>query len=194
MKSILFLLVASIAAMAQGAPCRMTVAAAPELRGFRLGMTADEAKSLYDYIRLPQPDESGFFETAIAPWQLSERHRENLSSLKLGFLDDRLVEMRVGYDDKTAWTTPEEFATAIAQLFQVPDSWQNSKEPSMRPGIRWARLSLSCGELGFEIAGYQFTGQSFKKPTLSISTAGVNEIRDARRAKTEEQKRRTFKP
>jgi hypothetical protein len=175
--------------LAQVRPCNLSAVDAPALRGFQLGMTVEEAKGIYNLIDA-SPDETGYFEVHAIPLLLPEHTAEGISGLALGFLDGRIVSIIVVYDSKTLWPSTEQLALAISKTLNLPTSWEkktNPANPSQQVGLQLRCNGITVGVTPADVS-------PSKTPVLLLFKNDTKAIRDARRAKAEELRRRTFKP
>lgn len=173
-------------------PCNMPLAQAPVVRGFKLGMTAEQARASYDYMfSYPEPDETGFFKVRVIPMQLAEPLRNGLRSLGLAFFDNRLVTIEVWYDDTVAWASAEQFAGATSKSLGLPNRWVKTASTNEAAPLG---LNMPCGETAFGVTSVFGTSEPFKSPVLFVYERGIKQVRDERRAKVQEMKRRSFKP
>src|SRR4029453_14469541 len=100
---LIFLVAAPIVIQAQCTQKLMDLPAAPELMGFRLGMKKEEVK-----IRVPQTDfgrtdHFGVSKTTINPQfdtRIDQTKFAGVRSISLDLLDERLVSLWIGSDEK----------------------------------------------------------------------------------------------
>jgi hypothetical protein len=152
-----------------------TLPAAPELFGFRLGMTRDEIKSLVPQTQFPKTDHFGVTKTTINPHfdpKIDQKKFEGVRSISLDLLDDRLTSLWIGYDDTYKIKTIDEFVTTISQSLQVSGNWSSWKSRGQQ--IRCADFQLIVSTL----AG---------GPSLRILDFGAEDTIAARRQEKEEQ-------
>jgi len=100
--------------------------AAAELYGFRLGMSKEDAKTRLPQIAIGHADDFGVAKTTINPYfdpKIDKTKFENVRSVSLDFLDDRLTSLWVGFDETYKAQTVDEFVKAISQALRLPDSW-----------------------------------------------------------------------
>jgi hypothetical protein len=125
--SLLFLL------FAQNAPAQCTkksseLPAAPELYGFRLGMTKEQIKAAVPQTHFGHPDGFGVSKTTINPHfdsTIDQTKYEGVRSISLDLLDERLTSIWVGFDETYKVHTAEEFVKLISQSLQVPGNWSS---------------------------------------------------------------------
>jgi hypothetical protein len=107
-----------------------TLPAAPELFGFRLGMTRDEIKSLVPQTQFGKTDHFGVTKTTINPSfdpKIDQKKFEGVRSISLDLLDDRLTSLWIGYDDTYKVKTVDEFIKVISGSLQLSGNWSSWK-------------------------------------------------------------------
>jgi hypothetical protein len=127
------IVVLPLAGTAQTVPCKVTLSAlpaAPELKGFHLGMTMEQAKTHVPQIVFGRTDLLGSSKTTINPGfdPRSDRSTfQDVRSISLDFLDGRLVSLWIGYDSNFKWTGIPEFVAGISQSLSLPNAWSEGK-------------------------------------------------------------------
>lgn len=117
------------AATASAQQCTKKLAelpAAPELYGFRLGMTKEEIKTHVPQTVFGRTDHFGVSKTTINPYfdpKIDKTKFADVRSISLDLLDDRLTSLWIGYEDTFKVKTTDEFVKLISQSLQVPGSW-----------------------------------------------------------------------
>ncbi len=121
------------AVAAQAVPCKVSLSAlpaAPELKGFHLGMTMEEAKAHVPQIVFGPTDALGSSQTTINPGfdpRADNSRFQDVRSISLDFLDGRLVSLWIGYDSNFKWPTVADFVAGISQSLALPNSWAEWK-------------------------------------------------------------------
>jgi hypothetical protein len=125
-----FLLLASAGlVMAQENSCSAKLAGlpqVPELRGFRLGMTREQVKARVPQIVFGSTDDLGVSKTSINPYydpKIDKSSFEDVRTVSLDFLDGRVTQLWIGYEDTFKWKTLDDFVKGISLAFAVPDQW-----------------------------------------------------------------------
>ena len=114
---------------AQDSKCSLKLVelpSAPELFGFRLGMTSDQAKTRVPQIALGRVDDFGVSKTSINPDfdpHIDKASLEGVRTVSLDFLDGRLTSLWFGFDSSFKWTTVPDFVSGISQALHLPDAW-----------------------------------------------------------------------
>ena len=127
------ILISAVFAVAQENKCTLKLAdlpAAPELFGFRLGMTTEQAKLRVPQIAFGRVDDFGVTKTSINPDfdpKIDKASLEGVRTVSLDFLDGRLTSLWFGFDSTFKWTTVPDFTTGISQSLQLPDAWKSWK-------------------------------------------------------------------
>jgi hypothetical protein len=127
------LLLSLYPAMAQSlsAQCTQKIAtlpAAPELFGFRLGMTKDEIKQLVPQSVFGRADHFGVIKTTINPHfdpKIDQKKYEGVRSISLDLLDDRLTSLWIGYDETYKVQNTDEFVKLISDSLKVTGRWSS---------------------------------------------------------------------
>ena len=152
-----------------------TLPAAPELFGFRLGMTRDEIKELIPQTQFPKTDHFGVTKTTINPHfdsRIDQKKFEGVRSISLDLLDDRLTSLWIGYDETYKIKTVDEFVPAIAQSLQVSGKWSSWKSRGQQ---------LRCTD--FQLIVSTLAGG----PSLRVLDFAADDTIAARRQEKEEQ-------
>jgi hypothetical protein len=127
-----FVLILLLAAttFAQDTKCTLKLAelpAAPELFGFHLGMTTEQAKVRVPQITLGRVDAFGLTKTSINPDfdpKIDKASLEGVRTVSLDFLDGRLTSLWFGFDSTFKWTSVPDFTSGISQSLHLPDAWK----------------------------------------------------------------------
>jgi hypothetical protein len=130
--------------------CTLDLDHAPEVRGFRLGMTLDSIRSRFPDLSNVTPDKLGstriVFENAARNEGLkrepssrpdavvlrvdSSRYPEFSGSRKtrLQLVDNHVSSIEVVYSDDTKWKSLEEFLKSVAESLKVNGVWRKTGE------------------------------------------------------------------
>lgn len=173
--AILFsLCVAASASAQQGAQqCKVGVESAPEIRGLRLGMTLEQAKSHLPGLQV-KPSRFGLTTASLDyPYPVAARATglEGVQSISLEFVDERLSKIGIMYSNSINWQTSRQFSERVAAALKLPDAWENGS-------------NMRCE--GFYI--------SVIPNYISMSEVRPYEIIRQRRAEYEEKERQGFQP
>jgi hypothetical protein len=172
---------AAAAARAQQPPaqtCKLTVGQSPQLRGFRLGMTLEQAKAHAPRISVQEPN-LGYVRAHFAPDNYRDADPNTFEGVRdvfLGFLDERLVSLSVRYDDRVLWRGVGEFASRVSESLKLPDVWRKDDQNG--------HYAMTCD--GFVIA--------VRLNHITLDAEGVQPVLQERRERLEEERRRKFRP
>lgn len=174
LRSLLVLLAMALPVSAQCTQKMATLPAAPELFGFHLGMTRDEIKALVPQTVFPKADHFGVVKTTINPHfdpKIEQKKFEDVRSISLDLLDDRLTSLWIGYEDTYKIKTVDEFVTSISKSLQVTGNWSSWKSRGQQ--LRCSDFQLIVSTLA---AG----------PSLRILDVAAEDTIAARRQEKEE--------
>ena len=152
-----------------------TLPAAPELYGFRLGMTRDQIKDLVPQTQFGKTDHFGVAKTTINPSfdpKIDQKKFEGVRSISLDLLDDRLTSLWIGYDDTYKIKTTDEFVKTISQSLQVSSNWSSWRSRGQQ---------LRCAD--FQLIVSTLAGG----PSLRVLDFAADETIAVRRQEKEEQ-------
>ena len=152
-----------------------TLPAAPELFGFRLGMTHDQIKELVPQTVFGKTDHFGVAKTTINPHfdpKIDQKKFEGVRSISLDLLDDRLTSLWIGYDDTYKIKTIDEFVTSISKSLQVAGNWSSWRSRGQQ---------LRCAD--FQLIVSTLAGG----PSLRVLDFAAEDTIAARRREKEEQ-------
>lgn len=163
-------------AAGQESRCALKLAelpAASELRGFRVGMTAEQVKARLPKVKLRSADEFGFTAINIFPDYepgIDKTAFEGVRTISLEVLDGRVFSVWVGYDKSFKWQTLEEFATGISAALKLPNTWRT----------KFRTLLMDCADFTAAIIP---VGES---PSIKITDNAARELLNKRQAAKEE--------
>lgn len=175
LRILLVLLATALPISAQCTQKIATLPTAPELYGFRLGMTRDEIKELVPQTQFGKTDHFGVAKTTINPSfdpKIDQKKFEGVRSISLDLLDDRLTSLWIGYDDTYKIKTTDEFVKAISQSLQVSGNWSSWRSRGQQ---------LRCAD--FQLIVSTLAGG----PSLRLLDFAAEDTIAARRQQKEEQ-------
>jgi len=126
--SLLILLCASLAP-AQERQCTLKLAQlpdAPELVGFRMGMTKDQVKARIPQVIFGKTNSFGVSKTSINPDfdpRIDKSTFAGVRTVSLDFLDGRITSLWFGYDSSFKLHTVPDFIEEISRSLHLPDAW-----------------------------------------------------------------------
>ncbi len=127
---ILFLFLSALSVAAQETTCTLKLdqwPTAPELHGFRLGMTTDQVKTRVPPIVFGRTNQFGLSKTSINPDfdpKFDKASFEGVRTVSLSFLDGRLMELWLGYDSSFKWQKLDDFVAGLSKTLNLPATWQ----------------------------------------------------------------------
>jgi hypothetical protein len=168
---LMVVLFAAATATAQTSPCSLKIDQLPEsaeLRGFRVGMTFEQAKAHVAQVQLARPDQFGVARISLNPYfdkSFDQTAFADIRTISLDFLDGRLVSLWIGFEGTFKWQTLETFVDGMSKSLSLPAEW------SPKQGGR----KLICN--GFSVTASIIAGS----PSLRISDEAAQETIAARR-------------
>src|SRR5690242_5098829 len=148
--------------------------AAPELLGFRMGMTQEEIKARIPQTRFGHADEFGVLKTTINPYfdeNIDKSKLESVRSISLDLLDDHLTSLWIGYDETYKIQSVDEFIKAVSESLKLTGSWSTARGKGQQ---------LKCTD--FQV----FVSTIARGPSLRIVDVGAEEAIAQRREAKEE--------
>ncbi|MEP6912172.1 MAG: hypothetical protein ABI923_05435 [bacterium] len=127
---ILFLSLSALSVAAQEPTCALKLdqwPVAPELHGFRLGMTTDQVKTRVPPVVFGRTNQFGLSKTSINPDfdpKFDKASFEGVRTVSFSFLDGRLMELWLGYDSSFKWQKLDGFIAGFSKAMNVPATWQ----------------------------------------------------------------------
>jgi len=148
--------------------------AAPELLGFRLGMTKEQIKAHVPQTKFGSTDHFGVSKTTINPYfdeTIDKSKFGEVRSISLDLVDDKLTSIWIGFDETYKAHTADEFIKQLSQSLQVDGTWTSRSRGQQ---LRCADFQLTVTT----VAG----GPSFRL----IDTAADDLVAQRRQAKEEQ--------
>jgi hypothetical protein len=175
LRTFLLVLLLAVPASAQCTQKLATLPAAPELFGFRLGMTEDDIKQLVPQSVFPRADHFGVTKTTINPHfdpKIDQVKYNGVRSISLDLLDYKLTSLWIGYDENFKVQTIEDFVKLISASLQLSGNWSPA---------RLRGQHLRCAD--FEVVVSTLAGG----PSLRIIDLSADDTIAARRQEKEQQ-------
>ena len=176
-RTLLFTLLLLLLSQSVSAQCTKKMSelpAAPELLGFRLGMTKEQIKARIPQTKFGHADPFGVTKTTINPYfdeTIDKSKLESVRSISLDLVDDKLTSIWIGFDDTFKAHTADEFVKLISQSLQVDGSWSS----------RSRGQQLRCADFQLTVTTVA-NGPSFRL----VDTAADDLIAQRRQAKEEQ--------
>ena len=153
----LILLFSAVSGFAQNRMCALKLADlpdAPELFGFRLGLTTQQVKARVPRIKFGKVNDFGVSQTTINPDfdpLMDKTTLAGIRSLSFEFLDGRVSSLWFGFDGSFKWHSVPDFVTGVSRSFGLPDAWTPWKTRGQQ---------LNCADFQMTV-GYVAEGPSF---------------------------------
>src|SRR2546423_12264877 len=99
---------------------------APDLFGFRLGMTFDQVQAREPQVRFGRATEIGVVKTSINPLydpRFDKVKFAGVRTISFDFLDGKLASLWIGYEDSFKWQTIDDFVAGISKSLNVGGPW-----------------------------------------------------------------------
>jgi hypothetical protein len=144
-----------------------------ELKGFRLGMTVEQVKTVEPLVKFGPADEFGVIKTSINPPfdpQFNKTTYAGVRTISFDFLDGKLVTLWLGFEQSFKWPTLDSFVPNFSKGLGVPSEW-----PPKRAGRQ-----LTCD--GFTI----FASMIAEGPSLRIADEAAQNVIATRREEAAE--------
>ena len=168
---LLVALLTAATASAQLPTCALKIDQLPEsveLRGFRVGMTLEQAQARVPQLRLARPDQFGVAKISINPGfdpSFDKTTFAGVRTISLDFLDGSLVSLWFGYESTFKWQTLDAVVAGISASLHLPPEW-----PVKRGGRQ-----LTCN--GFSVFASIIAGS----PSIRINDEAAQETIATRR-------------
>ncbi len=175
LRTLFVLLAISLPVSAQCTQKISTLPAAPELFGFRLGMTKDDIKALVPQAEFPRSDPIGVVKTTINPHfnpKIDQVKYKGVRSISLDLLDSQLTSLWIGFDNDYKVQNVDEFVKVISASLQLSGSWSSWRSRGQQ---------LRCAD--FQLIVTTLAGG----PSLRLLDVGAEDTIAARRQAKEEQ-------
>lgn len=179
----------SVSGSAQVVPCKVTLnslPAAPELQGFHLGMTTEQAKSNVPQIVYAPADALGSIKTTVNPSfdpRADKSRFQDVRSISLEFLDGHLVSLWIGYDSNFKWTNVADFVSGISQSLALPNAWTEWKVRGRQ--MRCADFELTVSTVA-QSPSFRIVDSAAEATLAARRTAAAEEADAAEAAEVDE--------
>jgi hypothetical protein len=101
---------------------------APELLGFKLGMTKEQIKAKVPQTRFGGSDDFGVSKTTINPFfdeTIDKTKFQSVRSISLDLLDERLTSLWIGFDETFKVQALDHFVKLLSQSLQLNGNWSS---------------------------------------------------------------------
>lgn len=162
--------------------CPLTLAQAPELRSFDLGITVEQLKARFPGIKIKRADEFGVSEVTFVYREGVDRPRaagfgtyalpksDFVAMLTLDLIDGRVSRISLIYNGPTEWNTADEFVAAISGLLGLSGVWRPLNLPKNR---------LECS--GFRITAAVTNVEGRKRSSLVLNDLAAEQVVEDRK-------------
>lgn len=172
--------------------CPLKIESAPELRGFRIGMSIAEIKKRHPKFEPGEGDVDGYFGQSL--WwtnaelaEVGPEDRAGATGIELGFLDSKLIQLKVKYDGFSEWGDIGKFTAVMIERLKLPSEGWEVVDPKTR--------KLKCTGFTIKIKLDPKQGQ-YELEAPSVVVVDDNAVSEviARQKSRKERRQRTFKP
>jgi hypothetical protein len=170
-------------APAQETKCVLTSAQSPELRGLRLGMTAEQVRARYKILETEPEDEFHVARLRLVPVD-EQLAAEAVRDIAVELMRDKVITIRLVYSPTETWENQREFTNALSKSLKLPLAWKPEKVGSTVTG-----LLMECA--GFKLSAALIGG---KIPVVYLSAMEAETTLLMRQAEKEKRLRDFFKP
>jgi hypothetical protein len=137
--------------------CLLNQAQAPDVAGLRLGLSFDQAQSLFPSMSVQPADEVGVLRATIKGEALgvqpTDSYLAGVESVALEFTGNRLSYIRVNYPVTNRWESADEFLAALVVRLNLKGTWKRFydwENKDVRDTKELRDLALECK--GFRIS------------------------------------------
>src|SRR5262245_29716290 len=151
------------------------IPAAPELLGFKLGMTKEQIKAHVPQTEFGKTDDFGVSKTTINPYfdpKIDKTKLEGVRSISLDLLDQKLTSLWIGYDENFRAKNVDELIKLITPSLQLPAEWSSWRSRGQQ---------MRCAD--FQLIVQMVAGG----PSLRVVDVAAEETVALRRQQKEEQ-------
>src|SRR5205085_2457520 len=136
--------------------CTLTAAQAPTLGGLRLGMTVEQAKTIYPALSIEQSNDLGVALAVVHREALGQQAvvlplAADIDTLTLEFTDGLLTRVRVSYQPTSKWESKDQFVSVMAARLGVPGPWEAFYDWQYKS----IRNQQDLRDLAYECAGFR---------------------------------------
>ena len=174
----LLIFICAVGAFAQDNKCSLKLSDlpdAPDLFGFRMGMSTAQLKQRVPQVVFGRNNDFGVSKTSISPDfdpKIDKASLAGIRTVSFDFLDGRLTSLWLGYDGSFKWKTVPDFVSGISQSLHLPDAWRPWK-------VRGQQLSCADFQMTVSIVA--------EGPSFHIIDETAEETVAARREAKEQQ-------
>jgi hypothetical protein len=150
--------------------CNLSTAKAPQLWGFKLGMTFEEVKERYPSIRASESSYFGSRDAQVIADEDAKTQRNyqwlltGVLFVNLSFVDEKLAYIGVAYrPGAISYPDAETYTASLSKSFGLPRAWE------LKPDTDNSAMEMKCGGVDFDafaspsLAFLMFDSQAFGK-------------------------------
>ena len=178
---------------------------APELLGFRLGMTKEQIKAHVPQTKFGSTDHFGVSKTTINPYfdeTIDKSKFPDVRSISLDLVDEKLTSIWIGFDATYKAHTADEFIKLLSQSLQVDGTWSSrSRGQQLRCTDFQLTVTIVAGGPSFrlvDIAADDLVAQrrqaKEEQDSLTEASAATAESTDQTADIVADKKSRTYYP
>lgn len=182
------------------ASCPLTIAEAPELATFKLGMGLTEVLARLPGVKVSPADELGVSNVYVE-FPPEKYSSTGISNLSFEFTDARLSYIRVGYPITTKLNSVDAFLAAVATSLNLSGTWDNfydRDDKTFRDIEDFRDKSLECRDfrisVGIGVEGFGEQTPHIKLEDMTAQRKVKAREDEEQRRKAEEEQRRPSKP
>jgi hypothetical protein len=180
--SLLLCLTCAGAIAAQETKCTLTYAQSPELRGLRLGMSAQQLKAVHKILGTEPEDEFRVTRLRLEPGD--QLAAEAVRDIAVELMSDKVVTIRLVYNPTTDWKDQDEFTDGLSKALKLPRAWKPEKVGAAVTG-----MLMECA--GFKVSATLIGGRI---PVVYLAAKDAEPMLLRRQAEKEKRLREFFKP
>lgn len=157
--SLLCLFASSVLAQRTAAtvnPCNLPLNQAPELWGFKLGMTLEQIRERYPSIRVNPSPSFSLVEADVYASEDSKTQRNykwmllGVYTVKLSFIDQKLSYIGIAYNPQSfTYSSLDGYTSMLSKSYDLPNGWKLKTDSDFDNDIK----EMKCGDVDF----YAFT-------------------------------------
>jgi hypothetical protein len=121
--ALVLLIICADARHAQRVKCTLSAAQSPEMRGLRLGMTAEQVRGRFAILEAEPADEFGVERLRLDPRRNATEAGE-LRDIAIELIGNRVVSIRLVYGPSTSWKNQQAFAEGLSRSLKLPAAWK----------------------------------------------------------------------
>ena len=152
------LMASASAAQEQTTTCNMSLDSAPQMWGFQLGMTVEQAKQRYPSMVIEPADSFGMARGYVYPSEDAKTQKNykwlivDVIVVHVGFINGKLDFVGAAYREGLAFPNIEAYLSNLSATYGLPNAWQTFKNSE-------STKEIQCG--GFNMFAFTSPGVAF---------------------------------